>query len=821
VLRALPPFVRAAIHLSLLTVSVLLLAHLIGWLPDFKGPLRAKRQVLCESLAIHCSLAAQRADTRTLCSIAEAIAERNPEILSFAIRNADGEIVVARGDHEAHWKPRSGGRSTLEQVQVPITCDNRPWGTVEISFRPSQLSAPFSFLEGGLTKLIAFVSIAGFLAYTLYLRSAFRESKTAIPERVRKTLNTLVEGVLVINKQQRIALANNAFASAVGEPPAELEGRHTSDFSWTPADARSRLGEYPWSRAVERGTAEMGTMLGLTTRERGQRTFLVNAAPVEADDGTCRGAIATFDDVTMLKQKEQRLRKALVELRDSQERIRRQNEKLKEAATRDPLTSCLNRRAFFEIFEDHWASAVRDARPLGCLMIDVDHFKLVNDRFGHRTGDRVLQRVAAELRSHVGTRRHVARYGGEEFCVVLPGADIDETSQEGERLRARIASQQIVGVSITISVGASALSLGSKKPSELLDQADQALYAAKRAGRNRAVRWDDRPEETIPDVADASDVAATEARSENVPVSFQAVASLLSALEHRHSESAEHSRRVAELAVATGRGILSHQECYVLEIGALLHDIGKIGVPDAVLLKPGSLTDGEWRVMEQHERIGTEITSAVFGCQALTEIVRNCHTWYAGERSPSALPRGDEIPVGARLLSIADAYDAMVSDRVYRQATTQEKAFAELRRCAGTQFDPVLVERFIEVVRSRDQSRSGAWLTASKQIALKIGLETERLADALDRRDVDELAHMARCLRTTAQEHGVCEIEELAAELEECAESDPDLVSLVDLTVKLLELCRSTQRACLSEATAARRLATRVTSLDSHRPLSD
>lgn len=801
-LRPLPAFVRAAIHLSVLTVSVLLLAHLIGWLPDFRGPLRAKRQVLCESLAIHCSLAAERADARGLCSVAEAIAERNPEILSFAIRNADGEILVARGDHDAHWKRLPGGRSTLEQVQVPITCDNRPWGTVEISFRPSQLSAPFSSLEGGLMKLIAFVSIAGFLAYALYLRSAFRQSTTAIPERVRKTLNTLVEGVLVINKQQRIALANNAFASAVGELPAELEGRSTSDFSWTPADARGRLGEYPWYRAVQRGTVETGTMLGLNTQEKGQRMFLVNAAPVEADDGTCRGAIATFDDVTVLKQKEQRLRKALTELRNSRERIRRQNEQLKEAATRDPLTSCLNRRAFFEIFEHHWASAAQHARPLGCLMIDIDHFKSVNDRFGHRTGDGVLQEVAAQLKSHEGTGRHVARYGGEEFCIVLPGADIDETSQEAERLRARIASQQILGASITISVGASALSLGSKKPSELLDQADQALYAAKRAGRNRAVRWDDPPEESIPDAGHASDGVAPEAPSENAAVSFQAVASLLSALEHRHADSAEHSRRVAELAVAAARGLLSHRECYVLEIAALLHDIGKIGVPDAVLLKPGPLTDEEWRVMEQHERIGEEIASAVFGCQALTEIVRNCHTWYSGERNRDGSPRGDDIPVGARLVSIADAYDAMVSDRVYRKATTQENAFAELRRCAGTQFDPALVERFIDAVQSRDQSRSGDRLAASKQIALKIGLETERLADALDRRNVDELAYMALCLRKTAREHGIGEIEELAAELEECVESDPDLVSLVDLTVKLLDLCRSTQRAYLCEATA-------------------
>jgi len=272
--------------------------------------------------------------------------------------------------------------------------------------------------------------------------------------------------------------------------------------------------------------------------------------------------------------------------------------------------------------------------------------------------------------------------------------------------------------------------------------------------------------------------------------------SLLSALAHRHAESAEHSRRVADLAVETARGLLPHRQCYVLEIAALLHDIGKIGVPDATLLKPGPLSAEEWRLMRAHEQIGAELVSAAFACQELTEIVSSCHDWYGDNPERPHPPRKQGASLEARILSIADAFDAMVSNRVYRKATSRENAFAELRRCAGTQFDPELVERFISAVLARDESRANPEVCVSKQTALKIGVEIEKLADALDKRNVYELLDMARRLRSAATEQGIPEIARVAAELETCFESDPDLVEIVQLTSQLLELCRATQGAC-------------------------
>ena len=604
----------------------------------------------------------------------------------------------------------------------------------------------------------------------------------------------------MLNKKQKIALANDAFARVVGRSAADLEGQDVSEFDWRPLTGELTSNDYPWTRAIRDEHAETGTILDLHTQEARRRTLLINAAPIVADDRTCRGAIASFDDVTILRDKEQRLRKAIARLRESQAKIRQQNEKLRETANKDPLTSCLNRRAFLDLFETRWTRSIQWQRPLSCLMIDIDHFKYINDQFGHRRGDRVLRMVAANLMSLVCQTAAVCRYGGDEFCVLLPDLDVTDACQEAEKLRTAIMSEEAPGVWLTGSFGVSSLSLGPRQASELLDQADCALYGAKRLGRNRVVRWDQVPNEAKLDKSAQTpeDMLSLETVAQAIP--FHTVTSLLSALAYRHPDSAEHSRRVADLAVDTARGLMPHGQCYVLQIAALLHDIGKIGVPDAILLKPGPLSEEEWCVMHAHGQMGMNIVSAAFACEELTEMVSGCHASYDNHADAADLSKSRGLPLGARIISIADAFDAMVSDRVYRKAISRENAFAELRRGAGTQFDPDLVERFIDVVSVRDSFRMPAETSMSKQAALRIGLEIERLADALDKRSVDEVMEMARHLKHTAHELGIVEIARVAAELETCCGSDPELVEVVQCTSDLLNLCRTTQAAMATGA---------------------
>jgi diguanylate cyclase (GGDEF)-like protein len=435
-------------------------------------------------------------------------------------------------------------------------------------------------------------------------------------------------------------------------------------------------------------------------------------------------------------------------------------------------------------------------------MMDVDHFKSINDRNGHRVGDQVLQQVAERLKAAIRQGDLVCRYGGEEFCILLPHTDLTEAVEAGERFRQQIAAQTYAQVRVTASFGVSCTGLGAQEPRDLLDQADQALYAAKRAGRNRVARYDQLPEnqqsEPLPE--------PTHGTEPEERITFHAVTALVSALAYRSLDAAEHSRRVADLCVAVGRRLLPLSQCYLLEVAALLHDIGKLGVPDAVLSKSGSLSEQEWKMIRSHEHMGDEIILAAFTSPELTNTIRHRYCWYGGSPHNPCLPQGKDIPLGARILAIADACDAMVSDRVYRKGRSFQEAFAELRRCAGQQFDPELVERFIAIISDQQKSPSTPALLLSKQTALQIGLQIEKLANAVDSRDLQSLRRMADRIRASASEHGIGRIVEAAAQLEHAARTSSDWTALTQLTVNLLDLCRSTYVSYLPQPDADDRL---------------
>jgi diguanylate cyclase (GGDEF)-like protein len=194
--------------------------------------------------------------------------------------------------------------------------------------------------------------------------------------------------------------------------------------------------------------------------------------------------------VTELERKSTALEEALTMLEKSQDEIRLRNEELQVLARRDPLTGVANRRAFFEWLEREFAASQREGEGLCCLMADIDHFKRVNDTHGHSAGDEVIRRISEALTAEVGSPESVCRYGGEEFCLVLPGTAIEDAVALAERLRQRIESPGFARVPVTVSFGVSSSLFGATKPIEMVNQADEALYASKEAGRNRVTRWD-------------------------------------------------------------------------------------------------------------------------------------------------------------------------------------------------------------------------------------------------------------------------------------------------------------------------------------------
>ena len=361
------------------------------------------------------------------------------------------------------------------------------------------------------------------------------------------------------------------------------------------------------------------------------------------------------------------------------------------------MTQCLNRRAFFEELEKQLGVVEQKGLPISYVIMDVDHFKLVNDNHGHKVGDEVLQQIAQLLRAAVKDLGVVCRYGGEEFSILLPGQNIGQAAEVAEALRSCMAGTSIADLKVTSSFGVAQLDINAAEPLVALDQADKALYFAKRTGRNRVVRWDQ-----VPDGVEFSDASRSSTGNEpadgDTHIPFAAVSVLISALDCRDPNTAEHSRRVANLCVAMAVGQMSEEERYVLEVAALLHDIGKLSVPDSILLKPSPLTQDEWKVMDTHLRSGETTLKRAFASQQLIEILRTYRAAFGGDPHDLQLPSGEEIPRAARILHIADAFDAMISRRPYREEMSEAEAFSELRRCAGVQFDPELVERCISVI---------------------------------------------------------------------------------------------------------------------------
>jgi diguanylate cyclase (GGDEF)-like protein/PAS domain S-box-containing protein len=785
---------KIAFGLAFLIMGVVFLAGGIRLIPDEVASINQNRAALCELFSVQCASAITRDDFGTIEDITTAVHERNKDLLSVGVRTADGKLVAQAGPHKESW---GDGQpvSTMVRVHVPIFLKGRQWGTVEFCFTPPGGNPVNALLFSPQMRLVYFVSLVSLLGFMFLLRRVLQhlDPSTVIPDRVKALLDTLAEGILVLDNRDRIVVANNAFTRAVGLDVAVLLGRSIDRIPWQFPTGEQSPAEFPWKTAARSGKPQRGVPLMLECKATGQHIFSVSVSPITGDGRSPRGVLISLDDVTVLHDRNSELVKMVKELESAQSLVREQNAQLSVMASRDPLTGCLNRRAFFERVESAWEDSHRYQHPLSTIMVDIDHFKSVNDNHGHAMGDHVLQRVAQALTNTARKGDLVCRYGGEEFCVLLPHTDMEHAHQAAQRIRAAVEALQIGSLRVTASLGVASKGPDTGNLESLVEHADNALYAAKRAGRNRVVRADRITLESAhPQPRRNPDQEAPAASSNSIP--YHAVTALMAALQQRDLATAAHSRRVADLCVLVGGSLLDARACMVLEVAALLHDIGKIGVPDAILLKPGPLTSEEFEIMDRHGHIGVNIIESAFKSPELTHIVRTHHAFYACNPRQPGLPSGQAIPLRARLLSIADAYDAMVSDRVYRKSLGQANAFAELRRCAGTQFDPNLVEWFISVVQAHDNQRPIDALPPGYERWIQLSIEVEHLASAFDARDLESLSATAQHLREFAAKMEIPQIAELAAQLRNAADVDRDLSKMLQTTTELLHLCHDAQR---------------------------
>ena len=327
------------------------------------------------------------------------------------------------------------------------------------------------------------------------------------------------------------------------------------------------------------------------------------------------------------------------------------------------MTDLYNRRYFSEqlhIFDNP------DYYPLALIMLDLNGLKLFNDAYGHEIGDLALREVSNVLKNTFYDNAIVSRIGGDEFAVIIPNASIEMIEKKKSEFHEQLKGITIQNIKLTVAIGYELKRYADQQIEEILKVAENYMY------RNKL--------------------------SESHSFRNHAIKAILKTLTDKYDAERLHSQRVSEISVKIGQAMgLKHDDLKELELAGLYHDIGKISIPDAILDKPGRLTDEEYEKMKKHTEAGYQILKAADEYSNLAEYALTHHERWDGKGYPRKI-KEKGIPLFSRIIAVADTYEAMTSDRVYRKKLTKEDAILEIKRCAGTQFDPKIAKVFIEKV---------------------------------------------------------------------------------------------------------------------------
>jgi diguanylate cyclase (GGDEF)-like protein/PAS domain S-box-containing protein/putative nucleotidyltransferase with HDIG domain len=526
----------------------------------------------------------------------------------------------------------------------------------------------------GITRRDGVAIVEGVISDVTAMRAAEAAGR-ASEERFRVLAAAAPVGIYIADAEGNVVYANDRWQQIYGLNGAEFLDDHWAD-AVHPDDRAEALAA--WHQAIRSGAAYESTLR--LRRADGHEAWIASrGAPMYDEHGAVMGYVGTDDDVT--------------------DRVRATHE-LERLSQTDALTGLANRRRMHEQI----ATAVDAARevpgtpPPGVILLDVDHFKEVNDVYGHRAGDAVLAATAHRITAALEDGEEAGRWGGEEFVILVRNAhDSASLGRVADRIRHRITATPIsaAGAPLTIrsSAGAAIVTPNVESGGVLVDRADRALYAAKRRGRDRTVCFDQ---------VGPGDIATDEA-----PV-LRIARGLALAATIREGMPELHFQQVADLAVQIAEELgLADGLVMRCRLGGLLHDVGKLAIPDRILAKRGPLDDDEWTVMRGHAEIGAQIIARVGGLDAAVDAVRHHHERYDGTGYPERL-EGDSIPIEARIVAAADAYSAITSDRTYARGRDQGQALDEIERSAGTHLDPIVahaVRRVIDARRAADLER--------------------------------------------------------------------------------------------------------------------
>lgn len=398
--------------------------------------------------------------------------------------------------------------------------------------------------------------------------------------------------------------------------------------------------------------------------------------------------VATFAVVTISRQKLQYIN------------LKQANEHLSEMARRDSLTETYNHRYLYQRLNEELVKAKEGKYPLAIIMIDIDNFKKYNDTLGHMAGDEILKKIVQIIRTVIDDKIILSRFGGDEFALICPEFSKSNSVDLAEKIRQEIhdtefnGEEQLPGGKLTISIGISLYPDHSENSNQLLKSADIALYKAKAQSKDNV--------ELYYSVLDElkSDLDKSEFNLLNT------VKTLLTIVNVKDSYTYGHSERVMGYSEAIGKALnLSSETLKILRYGSFLHDIGKIEIPREVLNKRTPLTDAEFAMIKRHSVLGKNVIKPIKKLEKILPIILYHHERYDGKGYPDGL-QGSDIPLLARIVAVADGFDAMTSNRPYSPAFSVSSAILELKRCSGSQFDPEVVNVFVDILESEKISQA-------------------------------------------------------------------------------------------------------------------
>jgi diguanylate cyclase (GGDEF)-like protein/putative nucleotidyltransferase with HDIG domain len=417
-------------------------------------------------------------------------------------------------------------------------------------------------------------------------------------------------------------------------------------------------------------------------------------------------------------------------------------QKAQEQAITDGLTGVKTHRFLMEALSAEWKRSTRANRPFALVLMDLDRFKFVNDFYGHLEGDVILRRVGHILEQNCRRSDVVARYGGDEFVILMPETSMEQARQLANKLRTWVASDPLLrDKNITASFGIAGFPIHGSTPQELLQVADSSMYLSKHQGGNSVSsaeqgdpndgkRWKKDVLEAYLGVTlkrlfstgpqafeeiyrrlelftrSLVDQGPGASEKELPPAVVETVTSLALAIDAKDQYTQGHSQKVSAYAVMLAQALgLEQAEVEEIRLAGLLHDIGKVGIPEGILNKSGPLDATEWETMKTHTELGAKILEPLETMSRIRLMVRHHHEYYDGSGYPDRL-QGETIPYGSRVIAIADSYDTITSERSYKKGRSPEEAFTELERCAATQFDPAIVRVFVEKMRRLPDPKS-------------------------------------------------------------------------------------------------------------------